>query len=140
MTKQNPITIIRRSCTTGQVVWIYQGPTKKAANQAYRRARLKEQSRVRWWGKRMARRAANIKAFLDELIAALPIVGDLTPAQRQAIRTLQTIADSPPPCDTAFHNHCRTERRRRQRDKEIRRKMREREQQEQAAREAEKNE
>lgn len=135
MKSDKPITIIRRSCTTGQAVWIYQGPTHEAARQAYYRARRKEQTRVRWWAKRVAQRSANIKAFIDRLVASLPIVGNITPEQQQAIRTLQAILDEPSPCDTAFYNHCQQEIRRRKRDSEIRRRMREREQQERIAKE-----
>lgn len=121
------ITIIRRSCTTNQVVWIYQGPSKGAARLAYWRARKHEITRVRGWQRRVRQRADTIQSYLDDCMNALPLMSPLSKAQREAIKTLQAIIQQPMPCDTVFYNHIRTMQKRKQHDAEIRRKMRERE-------------
>jgi hypothetical protein len=112
------VTVIRYSETTGRAVWLYQGTSKEGARKAYERVGNKEISRVRWWKNRIKRRAARIKAFLEKLIDALPMIGGMTQAQRKAIRELQSQADNPPPCDTALYNHVRRERRKRKKRKE----------------------
>ena len=132
------VTVIRYSCTTGKPVWLYRGQSVEGMRKMYQRARRKEIALERRYPRMMKRRAQSIRRFLDECIAALPILGELTEAQRKAIRTLRRIANEAPKYASGFYNHVRTERRRRKRDSEIRRKMREREAQERAEREAQK--
>ena len=112
------VTVIKRSDTTGRAVWLYQGSSKEGARKAYERIRRKENTRVRWWGKRIKRRAAQIKAFLQKLIDALPMMGGMTQHQRQAVRNIQKLADNPPPCDTGLYNQLQQERRKRKKRKE----------------------
>lgn len=118
--KPGRVNIIKRLSTTGQAVWLYMGPTKAAARKAYQRARKKENTRVRWWSNRVKLRAAHIKSYIDQLVARLPILGDIPREQQLALRTLQRIADNPPPCDTAFYNHLQQERRKRLKQKQER--------------------
>ena len=132
------VIVIRYSCTTGKAVWLYRGQSDLGMRLAYWTARRKEIALERRWPLMMKRRRERILRLLDECTAALPILGELTKEQRQAIRTLRQIADNAPKYDSSFYNHVRTERRRRKRDQEIRRKMREREAKEQAERETKK--
>lgn len=126
--KKNIVTIIKRNSTTGKIVWVYRGKSQNAGRKAYWLVSKRENTRIRSWKKRLERRTAIIKEFLQRLIDGLPTPDDLTPDQRKAIRELQKIADNPPKCDTQFYNHLQQERKRKKRDKEIRQKMREREQ------------
>lgn len=116
-------TFIKRSCTTGKVVWIYRAPTKGAARVAYMRTKRRENTRVRWWKNRIARRAKVIRDYLQRLIDTLPLLGDITQEQRQAIRDIQHLADNPPPCDTGLYNHLQAVRRRRKRDRDFKEKQ-----------------
>ena len=116
-------TFIKRSRTTGRIVWIYQAPTKEAARQAFHRIRRRENTRVRWWKNRVTRRAKDIQGYLQRLVDALPILGDITQEQRQAIRDIQHLADQPPKCDTGLYNHLRSEYKRRKRDRDFKEKQ-----------------
>jgi len=121
------VTVIRYSCVTGKPVWLYRGQSIDGLRKMYWRAGRKEIALERRWPRLVKRRAARILGFLDECVAALPILGELTKEQREAIRTIRRLANDAPKYYTAFYNHVRTERRRRKRDHEIRQKMRERE-------------
>ena len=121
------VTILRRSCLTGKVVWIYRGPSEAAARVAYWRACKREIEFVRSYNERAARRAANIARLLADCTASIPINAELTPQQAEAARELKTIEKKEYVCDREFYNHIMEERRRRQEDREIRRQMRERE-------------
>lgn len=112
------VTVIRYSDTTGRAIWLYQGSSKEGARKAYERIRRKENTRVRWWKNRVKRRAAQIKAFLEKLLEALPMMGGMTQKQRQAIRDIQRLADNPPPCDTGLYNQLQQERRKRKKRKD----------------------
>lgn len=118
---------IVKSCLTGKVVWIYRGPSREAARQAYWRACRKEIERVRRWGEHAARRVADVTRILTECTEGLPINAELTPQQKDAARQLRSIIKSAPECPREFYDHIMEERRRRAEDREIRRKMRERE-------------
>ena len=104
------INIIKRLKTTRQAVWLYMGPTKKAARKAYLRASEKESSRVRCWANHIQQRTDHIRNYLDRLMENLSILGDIPENKQQAIRTIQHHADNPPPCDMAFYNHMQQER------------------------------
>lgn len=89
-------TTIKYSCITGQAVWLYVGPTKKSMLRSYYRTVQRERKRQRQWPKVQRQWRANITRLLDECIASMPLMGDLTKNQREAIRTLRTMADNPP--------------------------------------------
>ena len=125
--KRPASTIIRRSCLTGQVVWVYRGPSEEAGRKAYMRACRREVQRVRRWANTVARRMAAVTGLLSRCRASLPDAEALTPRQAEAARTLQAVAKADVPCHRDFYDHIIEERRRRRRDSEIRRKMRERE-------------
>ncbi len=125
MKKRRPVTVILRSCITGNVVWIYRGPSQEAARKAYQRVCRKEIERVRGLGERMARRTAAITRLLTNCLADKPIDAALTPEQQEAARELQAISRKQPECPGEFYDHIMEERRRREEDREIRRRMRE---------------
>lgn len=146
MTKRRHlVTIIKRSCLTGKVVWIYRGMSHNAGRLAYWKACKKELEKVKQWSERMADRKRKLTMVLglsDSNTSANGssgkasangtsgnMIGDeLTDEQRKAYRELVRMSKQEPPPDMEFYNHIVEERRRRQQDKDIRRKMREREQ------------
>lgn len=130
MYKKRPpiVTVIRYSCITGKAVWLYRGQSHEGARKAYQRAAKKEQTRARWaWGRMVSERQKNIKHLLDECLAAMPIMGDMTKEQRDAVKQLKNAAEQVPERYSDFYRHLAGERRRREADREIRRKMKERE-------------
>ena len=117
------MTVIKKSCLTGMVVWIYQGNSRNAARMAYYKACLKEVERVRSWKRTQARGLRAVADLLDAVSASL---ADPTPEQAAAIGRLRAAAKAVPDCHREFYDHIMEERRRRRRDREIRRRMRER--------------
>ncbi len=105
----NTITI-KYSCITGQAVWLYTGPTKKAMLRQYYRTVERERKRERQWPKVQQRWRENITRLLDDCIGSLPIMADLTKSQREAIRTLRTMADNPPEFGSPLLDHDRERR------------------------------
>lgn len=129
------VTVIRYSCVTGKAVWLYQGQSTDGLRKMYWRARRKEQTRARWFMRRVECRKRNIQHLLDECMAALPILGELTEEQRDAVRRLKAIIKEKQERYSAFYYHIQNVRRRRKRDSDIRKKMREREALERAEKE-----
>lgn len=127
MKRKRTIIVIRKSCLTGRVVWVYKGPTKGAARSAYCRACKREVDRVRHWGETTAQRRAGIMRLLNECIDAMPITSDMTPKQKAAVRQLINLSKEDIACHREFYEHILEERRRRAEDAVIRRQMRERE-------------
>ena len=116
--KQHKVTMIRRSCITGKVIWIYRGKSRNAGYQAYHKAVQHELERVKHWPEYVAERRARILKFLNDRLAALPINAELTPKQKACVRQLKKIADEPQELDLDFYNHIMAERERRmERDK-----------------------
>ena len=126
--RTNDVTVIKRSDTTGRAVWLYQGSSKEGARKAYERVRRKEISRVRWWKNRMKRRTKAILTFLEKLVEALPMMGEISPEKKKAIRDLQRLAENPPPCDTDLYNQARRERKKWKKRKEEAQRRREQQQ------------
>ena len=127
MAKVKDILIIRRSCMTGRVVWVYHGASKGSAKWMYFRAHKEEIRRVCQWKKREEQRKQGILTLLNECLADIPVTAALTPQQTDAVRRLRAIANENVPCDSEFYCHIRAERIRRNR---FRRQMRERRQKE----------
>lgn len=120
------ITIMRKSCLTGNVVWIYRGPSENAARQEYSRACKSEFERMRHFSTFAARRCANIARILSDCMAEIPINAELTPPQREAARQLQAIQKKAVMYNREFYEHIMEERQRRKADREIRQRMRNR--------------
>ena len=127
------VTILRHSCITGKLIWVYRGMSRHAGRDAYYRACKREIERVKHWPEYVAERKAQILKLLNDCLAKFPIDYVLTPEQKKAARTLMKIAEEEPECDMEFYNHVMEERRRREEDKRIRQQMREREALERAA-------
>lgn len=123
MSKRNSVVIIRRSCVSGKAVWIYVGPTKGAAWQAYRRACLHELERVRNWCKAVSRRKENIMRMLNECMPDMPITATLPSEQEEAARQLVSLSKAGSTCYRDFYNHIMEDRRRRTADRLIRQRM-----------------
>lgn len=127
MKKSRLVTIIQRSCLTGQAVWIYQGPSKVAARLAYWRACKRELERVRRWSEILAQRRRNIQRLLSyDSSSSTVLDAGLSDEQLEAARQLLAIGKNETDGRSEFYNHIIEERRRRSEDREIRRKMRER--------------
>ena len=120
------IIIMRRSCLTGKVVWLYTGPTRGAGRIAYYRACRAELRYAQRFSDAADRRRANIMRLLNECLAELPITETLTREQTEAARRLRALAEEQPAYQRDFLEHVVEERKRRKEDKEIRRKSRER--------------
>lgn len=120
------VLVIRKSCLTDKVVWIYWGPTRRSANVAYHRACKKEIKRVNNWGQRAEQRRREILNVLNECLADIPITEALTPQQAESARQLRNLSKEDIACHREFYEHIMEERRRREEDKRIRRQMAER--------------
>lgn len=121
MKRNRPVIVIRRSCLTGKVVWVYKGPNKRAANTAYCRACKREVERVRHWGETAAERRANILRVLNDYLADIPLNAKLSPEQKAAVKKLQQLSKEDIACHREFYEHIMEERRRRREDQNIRR-------------------
>jgi len=98
------------SKVTGQAVWTYQGQSREGMKRKYYRTVESERKRRRQWPKLRQTRQANIRQLLSECMAALPILGTLTKAQREATKTLQQMADDMPEFCSPFLDHDRERR------------------------------
>lgn len=99
------VTVVKRSCVTGNPVWLYRGYSKAAARKAYQRACHKEVERVKDWAKIAARRVSGIRMFLADCMAELPINAKLTEQQREAIKQLRAIENGATVCQSEFYEH-----------------------------------
>lgn len=98
------------SSVTGQAVWLYQGLSREGMRRKYYRTVESERRRQRQWPKLQQARQENIRLLLSECMDALPILGTLTKAQREAIKTLQQMADDMPEFCSPFLDHDRERR------------------------------
>lgn len=124
--KPNRVIVIRRSCLTGKVVWVYCGTSKRGADTAYWRACRAEVTRVRRWGEKAAERRSRIMAILNAALADLNITATLTPEQKAAAKKLSALSREDIACHREFYEHVIEERRRRAEDHVVRQQMRER--------------
>ncbi len=123
------ILAIRKSCITGNVVWVYNAPTYGAARVAYKRACDKELERVKHLPKVRAERKRNVMRIINECTADLSPLEPLSTEQQTALKELRRLAEEPIATDLEFYEHIVEERRRQAEDKRIRKEMRERERQ-----------
>lgn len=98
------------SCVTGKAVWVYQGQSRQGMRRKYYRTVESERKRRRQIPKLQQQRTANIKTLLSECIAALPIMSQMSKEQREAIKTLQQMADYTPDFSSPFLEHDRERR------------------------------
>ena len=112
--------VVRKSCLTGQPVWLCQGKSWAAGIRAYYRARQREVKRVRQWGVTVKRRMANIRRLLCDCTAGIPLTAKLTAEQRTAARELEMQSRTSVACYRGFYEHILEERRRRGENKRLR--------------------
>ena len=110
--RNNLVTVIRRSCLTGKVVWIYRGQSHDGARQAYWRACRKEVRRVRMWMQKVNERRRNLSQFVSRVTGSMPPAAELTQEQREAARQLRLIEKREYPCHREFYDHIMEETRR----------------------------
>lgn len=125
MKNKHLVTVIRRSCLTDKIVWIYRGQSEIAAMRAYYRARSHELERVNRWQELNNRRRSNINTLIDCSLAELPITTVLTPEQKDTLRQIQKICNQDINCDMEFYEHIKALDQQKERDRDIRRRMRE---------------
>lgn len=117
MTKHRKlVTIIKRSCITGKVVWIYRGVSHNAGRHAYWKACKAEIRRIRQWTTRMAARQRALMQVVglgDSSSSSSGIYEGMTPEQQAAVKEISKMSRQPPPPDREFYNHIVEESRRR---------------------------
>lgn len=111
--KGHKVVVVRRSCLTGKVVWIYRGPSRHAARSAYWRACQEEIRRVRSMPEAQARRRSNIMGLLDDCLSSVPFTESPDEGQESAARRLKEISMEDNDTDMEFYRHILEERRRR---------------------------
>lgn len=121
------VLVIRKSCLTGKIVWVYYGLNKKAAYVAYCRACKLEIKKQNNWEETSEKRKRRILKLLNDCLAEIPITTPLTKEQTEMARELRTIAEEDIACHREFYNHIMEERKRRTEDRKIREEMRKRE-------------
>lgn len=120
------VVVIRKSCLTGRVVWVYKGKSKASSYVMYLLACRRELAREKNKASVDEQRRKNIMNVLNECVADLCFAGPLTPEQEAAAKELKRLAEEPVATCNEFRDHILEERRRREEDKEIRRQMKER--------------
>lgn len=116
MKREKNIIVVKRSCLTGKIVWIYRGSSYEGARLAYWRACKHEVRRVRSWASRMAERRRQLMRLLtgsDSSSSSSILARKMTPEQRKAAREIIQMGKQPPPRDSAFYDHIVEEARRR---------------------------
>ena len=103
---------IVRSCLTGKAVWIYQGSSVAGAKLAYWKACKKEVKRVRMWMQKVNERRRNLRRFISECTASLPLTVELTLEQKDSAHELQFIDKDNQSCHREFYDHIMEEARR----------------------------
>ena len=99
------VTIVRRSCLTNKVVWIYRGASAGSARHAYLKACKKEIKRVRMWMQDVNERRRSLMQFINQCMASLPLTAEMTPEQKDAAKELRRIEKDEQPCHREFYDH-----------------------------------
>ena len=106
--KNAKVVVLKRSCLTGKIVWVYQGNSEEGARKAYWRACKKEVRRMRNWMQRMARRRRQLLRLIthsDSCSVSSSMLKSMNPQQRAAARKIIQLAKNEPPMDRAFYDH-----------------------------------
>lgn len=114
--KNAKVVVLKRSCLTGKIVWVYQGNSEEGARKAYWRACKKEVRRMRNWMQRMARRRRQLLRLIthsDSCSVSSSMLKSMNPQQRAAARKIIQLAKNEPPMDRAFYDHIIEEAKRR---------------------------
>ena len=122
--RDGKVIVLRKSCLTGKVVWLYRAPSQEAIWKAYSRACQAELERRSQYDEMQERRKANVLQLLAECTSA---AGEMTPEKKSLARQLRALSKEMPPFQSEFYDHVVEERKRREEDRLIRQQMRERE-------------
>lgn len=128
MMKKN--TYVKRSCLTGEIVWVCRSTSRSAAYCAYWRTCKHEVTRIRHWMQRMEKRKRRLLGIIihdDSSSASSAALREMTPAQRRAVNEVKRIIERQPSKHSDYYDHIIEEARRRnlqsERWKENREKM-----------------
>ena len=115
--KQNgKVLIVKRSCLTDRIVWVYHGTSEEAARKAYWRACKKEVFRIRNWMNKMIRRRNRLLSIIthgDNSSASSSAFKLTPPEKRKSARKIIQLAKEEPQPDREFYDHIIEESRRR---------------------------
>lgn len=115
--RKKTVTIVKRSCITGKIIWVYRGASSNGAHVAYWRACKKEVRRVRQRKAIMnerRRRLMKLLAISDSSSTDSSIFGACrTPEQVKAIKSIIQMWKQEPSQDRNFYDHLIEEARRR---------------------------
>lgn len=114
--KSKLVHVIKRSCLTGKVIWIYHGHSHSGARQAYLKACKKEIQRIRQWALKMQERRRAIMRLLTDGESSFSgnLFNDcMTPEQRAAAKEILAMSKNEPPQDREFYDHIVEEAKRR---------------------------
>lgn len=112
MKSKSQVTVLRRSCLTGNVVWMFHG-LKHRVYDAYRYACIREANYQRMWPERWSQRRTNILRFLSACLANFQMTEALPIQLEDAARTLRNISDEHIAVDRSFYDHILADRERR---------------------------
>lgn len=110
------VLVVKRSCLTGRIVWMYRGASEEAARKAYWRACKKEIRRVRDWAKKMSRRRRLLLSIVmhnDNSSVSSSAFNQMSCEKRKLARRVMQIAKDVPQPDREFYDHVIEEAKRR---------------------------
>lgn len=115
--KQNGnVLIVKRSCLTGRIVWVYRGTSEDAARKAYWRACKKEIRHIRDWAKKMSRRRKILLSIVthgDCNSVSSSVFNQMSSEKRRLARRIMQLAKDVPQPDREFYDHVVEEAKRR---------------------------
>lgn len=114
--KRKMITIVKHSCLTGKIVWVYRGRSSDGARIAYWRACRKEVRRVRQMMIREAERKKQLLRLLandGSASSSFSIRADMSQEQRKAVREIVKLCKKQLSHGGEFYEHIIEEARRR---------------------------
>lgn len=115
--KQNgKVLVVKRSCLTGRIVWVYNGSSEDAARKAYWRACKREVWRIRNWMKKMIRRRRRLLSVIthsDSSSVSSSAFKQMMPEEQKLARKIMQLAKGEPQADREFYDHIIEEAKRR---------------------------
>lgn len=115
--KNHIITFVKRSCITGNIVWVYRGKSQEGARKAYWRACKREVRRVRQWMSKMSERKHRLMQILaggDSSSSYSAYIRDsMSSEQHKAVHEIAQMCKTQPPKYGEFYDHIIEEARRR---------------------------
>lgn len=102
------ITIVKRSCINGKIVWVYHGVSQGAAHFAYWQACKKEVRRVRQWKNKMKERRRKLTHILtggNSSSVSSSVMRTLSDRQRKAAYEMLRLCNKQPVQTGDFYDH-----------------------------------